>query len=204
MKALITGIIAIAALTFSATAQVERKHMDGQGKGQHHGMKDKGKMMHDLNLTEAQKQQMKTINMDFKTKMQDLKKQDNMTVKEFNARKAALMQDRKTKTMAILTDEQRNKMETLKKDRQDKMQQMQSKHFDKMQSQLGLTGDQTTKLKAKNDELNQKMEAIRNNTTLTQDQKRDQMRQLGQERKAYMESILTADQKKKMEEMFFK
>jgi Spy/CpxP family protein refolding chaperone len=202
MKQLLTGIIALAAFTFSANAQVERKPMDNQGKGGHHEqMKGRGGLSQELNLTDAQKTQMKAINMDFKTKMQDLKKQDNMTVKEFNAKKAALAEDRKNKVMALLTDEQRNKMQTLKKDKQDKMQMMQAKHFDRIQSQLGLTSDQATKFKAKNDELNQKMAEIRNNSSLTQDQKRDQMQQLRQDRKAFMESILTADQKKKLEEM---
>jgi hypothetical protein len=201
MKKLLTGIIALAAFAFSASAQVERKPMDGQGKGQHHGMKERGNLVRELNLTDAQKTQMKSVNMDFKTKMQDLKKQDNMTMKEFNGRKAALLADRKNKVMGLLTDEQKSKMETLKKDRQDKMQMMQTKHFDKMQIQLGLTADQSSRLKTKNDELRQRMETIRNNTGLTQDQKRDQMQQLRQERKTYMESLLTADQKKKMEEM---
>ena len=201
MKTLLAAIIALVALTFSATAQMENKPM-GRPDGNHHqGMKQRGMMMHQLNLTEAQKTQMKSINMDFRTQMQELKKQDNMTVKEFNARKEALQQDRKSKTMAILTDEQKNKMQAMKKDRQDKMKMMQTKHIERMQSQLNLTTDQSTKLKAKNDELNQKMDAIRNNSALPQDQKRTQMQQLRQERKAYMESILTEDQKKKMEEM---
>lgn len=202
MKTLLTGIIALAAFTFSATAQMDKKPMDREGKGQHHqGMKEKGKMMQELNLTEAQKTQMKSINMDFRNKMQELKKQDNITVKELNERKATLMQERKSKTMAILSNEQKEKMETLKKDRQEKGKMMETKHLDRMQSKLNLTNDQSAKIKAKNDELRQKMTSIRENSSLTQDQKKDQMQQLRQERKSYMESILTADQKKKMEEM---
>jgi Spy/CpxP family protein refolding chaperone len=200
MKTLLTAIIAIAALSFSATAQ-EQKPM-GKPNGAHHqGMKQRGMLMQQLNLTEAQKTQMKAINMDFKTKMEELKKQDNITVKEFNARKEALQAERKNKTMALLTDEQKGKMEALKKEKQDKMKMMQAKHIERMQSNLNLSNDQVTKLKAKNDELDQKMNALKSNTSLPLDQKRAQMQQIRQERKAFMESILTDDQKKKMEEM---
>jgi cell division protein ZapA (FtsZ GTPase activity inhibitor) len=78
---------------------------------------------------------------------------------------------------------------------------MQAKHIERMQSKLNLSNDQVTKLKAKNDELDQKMNALKSNTSLPLDQKRAQMQQIRQERKAFMESILTDDQKKKMEEM---
>jgi Spy/CpxP family protein refolding chaperone len=201
MKTLLAVIVTLSLYTFSASAQVERKPM-----GDHHGMKGghmhaRQHMMKELNLTEAQRSQMKDINKDFKTKMEDLKKQDNMTVKEFNSRKAALALERKNKVNALLTTEQKDKMEGMKKERQDKMKQMQTKHMDRMKAELNLSDDQSAKLKAKNEELGNKMMAIRNNSALTQDQKKDQMKALKEERKTYMESILTADQKKKMEEM---
>lgn len=127
MKKILLSIIAIATIIFSVEAQTKRNntekqnHTEKEGNAKmghrkhsrkmgHHNMDDK------LNLTEAQREQMKSINRDFKNKMQELKKNDNMTVKEYNAKKEALMQQRKQKTQALLTREQKNQMKQFKKE----------------------------------------------------------------------------------------
>src|SRR5450759_5326762 len=106
MKKIIAGLFAIAAFTFSASAQNQnnpdgQKKWDRQAQGYHKGMG----VMEKLNLTDAQKQQMKSINEDFKTRMQALNKNDNMMVKDFKAQRGSLMQERKNKISAILTPE---------------------------------------------------------------------------------------------------
>src|SRR5689334_13895160 len=107
MKKIITGIFAIAAFTFSAAAQDQNNDQKKWDKDGHQHMRD-GRGMHgmeQLNLTESQKQQMKTINEDFRSKMQALNSNDNILVKDQKARREALMQDRKNKISAILTPE---------------------------------------------------------------------------------------------------
>lgn len=67
--------------------------------------------MEKLNLSEAQKQQIKSVNEDFRTKMQALNQNDNLLVKDARAQRKALMQERKDKISAILTPEQRTQAE---------------------------------------------------------------------------------------------
>jgi Spy/CpxP family protein refolding chaperone len=118
MKKIIAGLFAIAAFTFSAAAQDQTT--DGQRKGnkERHGMHKghDGKGFEALNLTDAQKQQMKSINEEFKTRMQTLQKNDNILVKDMKEQRKALMTERKNKIAAILTPEQKTKFEQLRKD----------------------------------------------------------------------------------------
>jgi Spy/CpxP family protein refolding chaperone len=122
MKKIITGLFAIAAFTFSAYAQENnadgvKKERHGYQKG-HNGRGMKG--MDELNLTDAQKQQMKSINEDFKNKMQALNKNDNIMVKDMKAQRKALMQERKDKISAILTPEQKIKAAQMRKQHKNK------------------------------------------------------------------------------------
>ncbi len=124
MKKIITGLFAIAAFTFSAVAQDQNNAGDRMNKGRqgmHKGHNGKGmEGMEKLNLTEAQRQQIKSINEDFKSKMQALDKNDNMMVKDMKAEKKVLMQERKDKISTVLTPEQKTQFAAMRKDHKNK------------------------------------------------------------------------------------
>ena len=203
MKQIFIGLIAICAITFSAGAQtMEAKNEAGHSghHQKHHGKHDKAMMFKNLNLSDAQKQQVKSMNENFKNKMQALKKNDNMTVKDFRLQKEALMAERKTNFQSILTHEQKNKIEQNKKDMMAKHSQMHEKRMEKMKTELSLTNDQVAKMKAQREAFKAKAETIKNDQSLTQDQKKDQFMTLRKEQKENFKSILTADQQKKLEE----
>ena len=121
MKKIITALFAIAAFTFSTQAQDqnkvnEQKKNARQQHGHHKGHGGKGmEGMDNLNLTDAQRQQIKSINEDFKTRLQALNKNDNIMVKDMKEQRKALMEERKNKISAILTPEQKNQFEQLRK-----------------------------------------------------------------------------------------
>ncbi len=121
MKKMIAGFLAIAAFTFGAVAQDQNNagdRMKNGRHGMHNGHKRKGmEGMDKLNLTEAQRQQIKSINEELKTKMQALNKNDNMMVKDMKTQRKALMLERKNKITAILTPEQKNQFAQLHKER---------------------------------------------------------------------------------------
>ncbi len=71
------------------------------------------------------------------------------------------------------------------------------KHGGEM-SELNLTAEQKAKLQASRADFKLKMDAIDNNTSLTEEQKRTQKEALRKEQRAAMESILTPEQKAKM------
>ena len=118
MKKIIAGLFAIAAFTFSAAAQdqtnTDQKKWNKERHGMHKGHDGKG--FEKLNLTDAQKQQMKSINEDFKTRMQTLQKNDNILVKDMKEQRKALMEERKNKVLAILTPEQKTQFEQVRKE----------------------------------------------------------------------------------------
>lgn len=78
-----------------------------EGKRHHGGMMD----MKALNLTEDQKTQFKTQNESFRKKMEELKKNDNITVKDWKSKAENLRKEHKSKIDGILTSEQKAQLE---------------------------------------------------------------------------------------------
>src|SRR5258708_38178968 len=98
-----------------------------------------GMMAQKLNLTEDQKAKFKSINEDFRKQMQDLKKKDDITVKEWKTRKENLMKDHIEKMQSVLTADQKTEIRKMKDDRQSKMKERNEKRFDRMKQKLSLT-----------------------------------------------------------------
>jgi Spy/CpxP family protein refolding chaperone len=121
MKKIIAGLFAIAAFTFSAAAQDQTTHGERKGKEKHgmHKGQDGKRMdgIEKLNLTDAQKEQIKSINQDFTTRLHALNQNDNILVKDMKVQRKALMEERKNKIASILTPEQKTQFEQLHKQR---------------------------------------------------------------------------------------
>ena len=195
MKKLLIPLIAIFALTVTVNAQ------DKLGKKGHHQKHQNGMMAKQLNLIDAQKSQAKTINEDSRKKMQELNKKENITVKEMRDRKAAILKERKTKMDGLLTAELKNKIANLKAEQKLKKEEHYAKRMDKMKTHLNLTDDQVSKLKAQRSNIHIKAENIKNNESLSREQKKQQVIALKIEAKDQHSKILTPEQLKKKEEM---
>ncbi len=70
-----------------------------------------------------------------------------------------------------------------------------------MEKQLNLTADQTTQLKAIMEDERSKMEALRSNTSLAQQDRRSQMMTIRQDGETKTRALLSPDQEKKYDEM---
>jgi len=70
---------------------------------------------------------------------------------------------------------------------------------EQMMKDLNLTDVQKEQMKKNMQEMRAKMEDLRNNTTLSEDDKRTQMKSLRDEQKAKMDALLTPEQKEKWE-----
>src|SRR5215210_7214321 len=96
-------ILALLVLTMAVAVQAQDKksgeHKNGTG---HHET-----MYQQLNLTADQKAKIKTQNESFHQQMEALKKNDNMTVKEWKSKKEALRKDQKAGFESILTSDQK-------------------------------------------------------------------------------------------------
>ena len=200
MKNIVITLLAVSAFSFSATAQEKREmkpgHLPGMHKP-HHGMM----MAKELNFSDEQKAQAKLNHEDFKKKMQELNKNESITVKEQRDRKAAILKERKTKMDGLLTAEQKTKMTQLKAEHKAKKEAGYAKHLDKMKTNLHLTDDQVAKLKSQRVANHAKAEQIKNNESLSREQKQQQMMALKTEAKDQHNKIFTAEQLKKKEEM---
>jgi len=164
---------------------------------QHRGMM----MAKELNFTEAQKAQAKANHEEFKKKMQELNKNESITVKEQRDRRAALLKEQKSKMDALLTPEQKTKMAQLKAERKAKGEEHFAKHLDKMKTNLGLTDAQVAQMKSQRESMQSKFKAIMDNESLSREQKKEQFQALRAEAKEQHKKIFTPDQLKKMEEM---
>lgn len=170
--------LALLAITLQASAQETRQSdkkesskMERKGKGfQKDGMKD-------LNLTDAQKVQMKAIRED-----------KNLT-----------QEAKRAKMETVFTADQKAQLAKRKVEMQGKRNEMQAKRAEKMKTELGLTNDQAAKWKAQQEADRTKMKAIREDNTLSKDAKKEKIKALKETSKTQRKAYLTADQQAKMD-----
>ncbi|MEO8413929.1 MAG: hypothetical protein ABI472_09730 [Ginsengibacter sp.] len=170
----------------------------GYGMHRHH----KGvAMMKELNLTDAQKQQAKSLNTEYKNQLKDLEKNESITLKDYRIKKASLEQERKSKFQALLTADQKDKIALAKKDRSEHMKMMAQKKIERMKTELNLTDAQVSKIQEQRGIAMTQAKAIKEDASLTNEQKKEQLMSLVKSSKESMKNIFTAEQLKKREEM---
>ncbi len=108
MKRFAVSLLAV--LLIGVAAQAQEKP------GTHRHGKHHPDMAQQLNLTQAQQAQLKTIREESKKQMDELKKNDKITVKEMRERRKAIHDQQFSKMQSLLTAEQKQKMEQLKKE----------------------------------------------------------------------------------------
>ncbi|MCB0714853.1 MAG: hypothetical protein KDC06_02455 [Chitinophagaceae bacterium] len=198
-KIFLSAVIVSMALAVNAQTIPDRK-MD---KTFHHQDMRKGHRMdlQKLNLTDAQKAQFKAQREDFKNKMAALKKEDNITVKEWRTKMQALRQENKTKTESIFTPEQKDQLKKMQAERQQKRKEMMQKKGEKMKKALNLTDAQSKQLKDQREATQKQMKAIKENDQMTPAQKKEAIQQLMKSSHEKRKSIFTEEQKQKMKDM---
>ena len=199
MKKIIIGMMAVA-ISFSAMAQKNDKaQKHNRQKNEKHGKFKGGENFDKLNLTDAQKAQMKTINESFRQQMQDLHKQGNITVDQQKQKREALTKEHRDKIAAILTPEQRAQVADNAKDfKGGKRDGARGDKFGDLTKDLNLTPEQKAKAASINSTFKTSLENIKQNTSLSQDQKREQMKSLMKQHRSDMEALLTNDQKEQL------
>ncbi|MGB3089962.1 MAG: hypothetical protein WBB20_08350, partial [Chitinophagaceae bacterium] len=69
-----------------------------------------------------------------------------------------------------------------------------------MKTELGLTDAQSAKIESNRKEMGEKMKTIRENKSLSDEQKKEQMKELMKKQKENMKSVLTEEQLKKLKD----
>ncbi|MBC7947675.1 MAG: hypothetical protein H7Y42_07330 [Chitinophagaceae bacterium] len=192
------GMMLMVAAVDAQDVPTNRKH-DGVKKegsrGRHH---DGG--MDKLNLSDDQKAKVKALNEEHRKQMSDLKKQDNITVKESKEKMESLRKDHHAKFQSVLTSEQKAQLEKNKDARREKGMSRDKDQGQRMKQELNLSADQSAKLDASRKEMSEKMKAVRADNSLTDEQKKEKARGLKKTQMESMKSILTEEQLQKMKE----
>ncbi|MEO5562921.1 MAG: hypothetical protein ABIR18_05785 [Chitinophagaceae bacterium] len=195
MKKIIVCVFVLAVAIQGINAQDQPKENREKHRNRHHD-----NAFQHLNLTEDQKAKFKSMNDEFRKQTQDLKKNDNITVKDWKGKMETLRKDHRTQMQSILTKEQKTQLEKGKQERKSRHEESAGARMDKMKSRLNLSDDQAAQLKKNRTEMSGKMKAIRENQSLTDDQRKEQARDLKKKNSESFKKILTEEQLKRLHE----
>lgn len=200
MKKAIFGIALATCITLGASAQDQSNGLADHPKRHHRG--NKMENMAQLNLTDQQKTELKTINENYKTQMTDLKKsEDRITVTEWKSKMAGIRKDHHEKVQNVLTDEQKASMKKMRHERKHEMRQHGGRrNLEHMKKELNLSDDQVTALKKNHEDMAQKFKAVRDDKNLSEDQKKAEMKEFRKQQHESLKSILSAEQLQKLEQ----
>lgn len=198
MKKLIVFTLVLASVGFTASAQ-EKREAKAPKMEEKMRMHDK-KAMQELNLTEAQKTQLKADREASKAKLEAIKNDASLSEQQKAEKAKAVHQEQKTKMQALLTTEQKAKMDESRKAAQLKGKEISEKKKQAYKD-LNLTSEQSAKMKAQREASQAKIAEIKNNSSLTDEQKKEQIKSVMKSSKSDMKNILTEEQMKKMQEM---
>lgn len=198
MKKIILSVLVVALVATTSQAQEipERKAPHHEMKRKHH----RGDEFKQLNLSEDQKTKLKALHEENRKQMEELKKNDNITVKEWKSKMEAQRKDHRTKVQGLLTEEQKAQLEKSRQERKDRFGERSKARAGKMKAELGLSDEQSAKLKGNREAVAGKIKTIREDKSLSDESKKEQVKELIKKQKEDMKSILTEEQLKKLEE----
>ena len=193
-KIILSALVLSMAIVVQAQEIPERKTdkpmMHVRARGQH----NKGMNMQQLNLTPQQKIQIKQQRENFHRQMEELKKNDGITVKESRERMESLRKENKEKTQRIPTAEQKAKLQQMKVEGKAQHMEMARGKAENMKTRLGLSDEQSAKMEKNHAEMAEKIKALRENKSLNDENKKEQMKELMKGQREQMKSILTEEQ----------
>ncbi|GAF04443.1 DUF4890 domain-containing protein [Saccharicrinis fermentans] len=114
MKQLIFSLIAILAISFSVEAQ--RPQKGKMGTPEEMAQKQTERMKESLNLSDEQEAKVKSINLEFAEKQQELVNSSSGDRTAMRESMKTIREDKKAALKKVLTDEQYKKMETQEKE----------------------------------------------------------------------------------------
>ncbi|MGZ3851400.1 MAG: Spy/CpxP family protein refolding chaperone [Flavisolibacter sp.] len=193
MKKILTG--ALAFILFAGAAQAQSK----QDSSWHARPGGREMMAKQLNLTADQKAQFKTIHENQKKDMEALKAQ-SLTADQLKTQRQELHKKYQQQMQSVLTPAQRDQMAKFRAERkQNGTVRGQWKKNAGLQKELNLTQAQKDQLSKMRADVRTQMQSIRNDQSLTQDQKKEKMHSIMKDQREKFKSVLTKEQQEKLE-----
>lgn len=187
MNRIISSAFVILLTTGAAQAQTTPSSQD------HHHKKEHKMAFDDLNLSADQKNRLQSLRVDLKKSMTDLKNNTSLSAEEKQARRKTLQEQFRTQSEAVLTPAQKEQMEKKRSDwkaaHKDRIKNKENRRgkgegFDKgkrMQEEPGLSQEQQQKISSIQSEFRPKFEALRDDDTLPQEQKKEKLQAMRQQ-----------------------
>lgn len=121
-------------------------------------------------------------------------------MKDQKERIAAIQKENKDKMQSFLTADQKAQIEKDKAEGKKKFEARTKERSDKMKTHLGLNDAQSAQLKKNREATQQKIKFIKEDSKMSEEQKKEQIKELMKAQKESMKSVLTEEQMKKMKE----
>lgn len=196
MKKLMITALALFSVTFMASAQETSGKF--QGKHRHH---HKGHAFQKMNFSPEQKEQAKTFMKDYKQKMSDLEKNDQMTVKEYRLKKEALKKEHMGKMKGLLTPEQKQQIAESRQKRMEQQSARRQQRMEKLGTKLNLSSEQLSSMKSRQEATKKQITDLKKNESYTRGQKREMIKDMMKKNRESFVNSLNDTQKKQLEEM---
>ena len=179
--------------------------------------KEHNKSFDELNLSADQKARLQSIREDFRKQSADLKNSTTLTAEQKQARRKELHEQFRSQSEAVFTPAQKEQMTKKRAEWKEKNKdgkrgwekdgQAKAGKANRMQrgegfeKELGLTTDQQQKMEQMRTDFRNKFSSLRNDNSLTDEQKKAKMQEMRKQQQEKMKSILTPDQIQKMESL---
>ena len=155
------------------------------------------RMFQGLNLSEEQRARVQTILQGERTQIQALRSNTALTDEHKKQQVRELRKNNHQQLLAVLTPEQQAKM---KQFRNQRMGRHAAFNAGRRFQALNLSEQQKSQLQPVFQSTRQQMQALRSDTSLTPEQRREKMQQIRQNQMAQMKSILTPEQQQQMQQ----
>ena len=214
MKKIITGAFVLALSIGAAQAQTTSTDT-----GKDHKKEHKMRSFDKLNLTADQKAKMKSLHEEQKSEMEALKKNGSVTKEQ----KMALHKKYQDQMQAILTADQKAQLAKIKEERKaagktadfkkghrfkkaaaDSTRMGRKGDFKRgadFQKELNLTQDQKDKMAKIRTDFKSRFETLRNDNSLSKEDRQTKMRELMKAQQEQMKTVLTKEQVEKMQSL---
>jgi Spy/CpxP family protein refolding chaperone len=162
-------------------------------------------LIRQLNLTEEQKTEVRNFLEDARSQAQVVQRDTSLTRGQKIDRIDEIQQQTQQKIHSILTTEQQMQLEDLRKQTQERFDARRDQMEDRLLQQgvmrLNLTDAQQTTIQSYLDEQKTQINALRDNTSLSREERVSQARAIRRQTAEKVRSTLTAEQQQQLEEM---
>jgi len=159
------------------------------------------KLSKELNLTKEQQGKIRPILENEMKEMRTVREDSSLTPEQKREKTKAIHQTTKESINKTLTPEQQKKFAEMKEDARENRQGMAEKRIEMMSEKLNLTEQQKKDIKPIIENEMKEMRTVREDSSLTPEQRREKTKAIRQTTQAELNKILTPEQQKKYAEM---